>query len=778
MKDLSLIAQLIRGFYLCNKNMKAANMNKQIIVIKGARENNLKNVSVEIPKKKVTVFTGVSGSGKSSLVFDTIAAESQRLLNETYDSFIRHRLQQYGKPDADSLENLSVAITVNQKRIEGNARSTVGTITDIYSLLRLLFSRIGKPFVGHSTVFSFNNPQGMCSYCEGLGKASTVDLGELIDKEKSLNEGAIKFPTFEVGGWRWTRYVYSGLFDNDKKIKDYTPEEWHNLIYADGIKLKNPDPQFPKTSIYEGILPRFERSFFKKESTMVTGKNGRRYNEVVIQDTCPECKGTRLNPKVLACVIGGRNIADCCNMQIDDLFEFISTLHEDSVESLLDAIKESLQNLLAIGLGYLTLSRETSTLSGGESQRVKLVRHLGSSLTDLTYIFDEPSIGLHPNDVHKLNRLLIELRDKGNTVLIVEHDPDVIAIADHIIDMGIGAGKNGGNIVYKGDIIGLKESGTLTGEYLQRKNQLKPQCREHANYLTLDNVTFHNLENVSTRIPKEILTVITGVAGSGKSSLVKSLMKKNKEIVMIDQSAIRGSKRSNIATYTGILDVIRVLFAKQNKVRQALFSSNSDGACPECKGLGFISTDLAFLDAVEVRCEHCNGGGFKPEVLQYKLKGKSITDIMTMTVSDAGTFFKEPEITQPLERLCDVGLDYITLGQSLNTFSGGERQRLKLANELGRKGNIYVFDEPTTGLHGSDIAKLMRLFDKLVNDKNTVIIIEHNMDIISQADWLIDMGLGAGKYGGKIIFEGIPKDILLNNTSLTGKHLNLYLKKQ
>lgn len=751
-------------------------MNEQKIVVKGARENNLKNISVEIPKKQISVFTGVSGSGKSSLVFDTIAAESQRLLNETYDSFIRHRLQQYGKPDADSLENLSVAIIVNQKRIEGNARSTVGTITDIYSLLRLLFSRIGKPFVGHSTVFSFNNPQGMCSRCEGLGKVSIVDLDELIDKEKSLNGGAIRFPTFEIGGWRWTRYVYSGLFDNDKKIKDYTPEEWHNLIYADGIKLKNPNPRFPKTSIYEGILPRFERSFFKKESNMVAGKNGQRYNEVVIQDTCPECKGTRLNSRILACMIDSKNIADCCNMQIDELFEFISTLHEESVEPLLGTIKESLQNLLAIGLGYLTLSREASTLSGGESQRVKLVRHLSSSLTDLTYIFDEPSIGLHPSDVYKLNKLLKELRDKGNTVLIVEHDPDVIAIADHIIDMGAGAGKNGGNIVYEGDIIGLKESGTLTGEYLKQRNELKEQCRRHTNYLTLDNVTFHNLKNVSTRIPKEVLTVITGVAGSGKSSLVKSLMKKDKEIVMIDQSAIRGNKRSNIATYTGILDVIRVLFAKQNNVGQALFSSNSDGACPECKGLGVITTDLAFLDAVEVRCEHCNGSGFKPEVLQYKLKGKSITDIMAMTVGEANTFFKEREITQPLERLCDVGLDYITLGQSINTFSGGERQRLKLANELGKKGNIYVFDEPTTGLHGSDIAKLMKLFDKLVDDKNTVIIIEHNMDIISKADWIIDMGLGAGKYGGEIIFEGIPKDILLNNTSLTGKYLNLYLK--
>lgn len=753
-------------------------MSQQKIIVRGARENNLKNVSVEIPKKKITVFTGVSGSGKTSLVFDTIAAESQRLLNETYDSFIRHRLQQYGKPDVNSIENLSVAIVVNQKRIEGNARSTVGTITDIYSLLRLLFSRIGKPFVGHSTDFSFNNPQGMCSCCEGLGKVSVVDLDELIDKSKSLNEGAIQFPTFEVGGWRWTRYVYSGLFDNDKKIHDYSPEEWHNLIYADGIKLQHADPRFPKTSTYEGILPRFERTFFKKESSMLTGKNSLRFKEVVKQDICPECMGTRLNPKVLSCMVDNKNIADCCNMQIDELLEFISSIHEDSVSPLLDAIKKSLENLLAIGLGYLTLSRDTSSLSGGESQRVKLVRHLGSSLTDLTYIFDEPSIGLHPNDVQRLNKLLCQLRDKGNTILIIEHDPDVIDIADHIIDMGIKAGKEGGNVIYEGNIEGLLKSGTLTGNYLKRKNQLKQPYRKGTGYLILNNVSFRNLNHVSVQIPKDVLTVITGVAGSGKSSLVKSLIKQYKDIVMIDQSALRGSKRSNIATYTGISDIIRELFAKQNKVRQSLFSSNSDGACPECKGLGTISTDLAFLDTVEVRCEHCNGSGFKPEVLFYKLYNKTITDIMSMTISEAQGIFKEPEIINPLKRLSEVGLDYITLGQSLNTFSGGERQRLKLATELGNKGNVYVFDEPTTGLHGADITQLTKLFDRLVNDKNTIIIIEHNMDIVSQADWLIDMGLGAGKYGGEVIYEGVPQNILDNKASLTGKHLKEYLKRR
>lgn len=750
-------------------------MSKDEIIVKGARENNLKGVSVTIPKKKITVFTGVSGSGKSSLVFDTIAAESQRLLNETYDSFIRHRLRQYGKPEVDSLENLAVAIIVNQKKIEGNARSTVGTVTDIYSLLRLLFSRIGQPFVGYSNVFSFNNPQGMCPHCEGLGKTNIIDLDELIDKEKSLNEGAIRFPTFEVGGWRWTRYVYSGLFDNDKKIKDYTEEEWHNLVYANGVKLTNADPRFPKTGTYEGLSPRFERTFFKKESKEITGKNASRYREVVKQGICPECRGSRLSPKILSCKIQGKNIADCCNMQIDDLLRFIRTIENTSVTPLLDAITRNLENLISIGLGYLTLSRETSSLSGGESQRIKLVRHLGSSLTDLTYIFDEPSVGLHPNDVARLNKLLIELRDKGNTVLIIEHDPDVIAIADHIIDMGIGAGKDGGNIVYEGDFEGLKKAATPTGAYLNRKNSLKEKYRKASDYLFIENSSLHNLKNISVRIPKEVLTVITGVAGSGKSSLVKSLMLRYKDLVVVDQSAIRGSKRSNIATYTGILDEIRAQFAKTHNVKQSLFSNNSDGACPECKGLGVISTDLAFLDAVEICCEHCNGSGFKPEVLQYKLRGKNITDIMAMTVREAGGFFSDEKITPPLERLCEVGLGYLTLGQSLDTFSGGERQRLRLATELGNKGSVYVFDEPTTGLHGSDISKLLKLFDKLVDDKNTVIIIEHNMDIISQADWIIDLGIGAGKDGGKIIFEGYPKDIVTDRYSLTGKHLSAYL---
>lgn len=754
-------------------------INKQNIIISGARENNLKDISVKIPKGKITVFTGVSGSGKSSLVFDTIATESQRLLSETYSSYIRHRMMaKYTKPEVDKIENLAVAIVIDQKRIEGNSRSTVGTITDIYSLLRLLYSRSGEPFVGYSNTFSFNNPQGMCPRCEGLGKVSTIDFNKLINRDKSLNEGAIEFPTFEPGGWRWIRYACSGLFDRDKKLKDYTKEEWHNLIYADGIKLKNPEPEFPKTSLYEGLLPRFERSFFNNEGRIKTGKVAKRFDQIAIEDTCPECDGKRLNKTVLSCMINGKDIADCCNMQIDDLQYFIKTIEISPINNpIINALIIMLDNLLLIGLNYLTLNRITPTLSGGESQRIKLIRHLGSSLTDLIYIFDEPSIGLHPNDVHKLNKLLIELRDKGNTVLIVEHDPDVISIADHIIDMGPGAGQKGGKVVFQGSFNELLKTNTKTGNYLSQRKVVKTDCRKHNEYLQLRNITYHNLDNVAVDIPKQVITVITGVAGSGKSSLVKSLIKKYSDIVMIDQSALKGSKRSNTATYTGIMDTIREMFGKTNNVKASLFSNNSEGACPECKGLGIISTDLAFMDSVEVTCDSCNGSGYKKEVLQYKFKQKTIVDILAMSVEDALKFFTEPNIYSVLKRLCDVGLEYLTIGQSLSTLSGGERQRLKLANELEKKGNIYVFDEPTTGLHGSDISKLMRIFDKLADDSNTVVIIEHNLDIISHADWLIDLGPGAGRDGGQILFEGYPKDILNEKKSVTGVYLKQYLNQ-
>lgn len=751
-------------------------MDNRHIIIKGARENNLKNISVSIPKKRITIFTGVSGSGKSSLVFDTIAAESQRLLNETYNSFIRHRLQQYGKPDVDEIQNLSVAIIVDQKRISGNARSTVGTITDIYSLLRLIYSRIGQPFVGYANSFSFNNPQGMCPRCEGLGKVNTIDFDKLIDKEKSLNEGTINFPTFEVGGWRWTRYVYSGLFDNNKKIKDYNQEEWYNLIYADGIKLPNPDPRFPKTSFYEGLLPRFERTFFKKDSKEITGKNAGRFKEVVMLNTCPECKGGRLKQEILNCKINSKNIADCCTMQIDELYEFIKSIKDIHIQPVIGAILERLEALVSIGLEYLNLNRETSTLSGGESQRVKLVRHLGSSLTDLTYIFDEPSIGLHPSDVHRLNNLLIKLRDKGNTVLIVEHDLDVIAIADHIVDMGKGAGNAGGNIIYEGDLKGILSSDTLTGKYLSQKHTLKTNYRQaNGRFYELKDMSIHNLKNISVNIPQHVLTIITGVAGSGKSSLIKGLQKMFPDIIMIDQSALIGSKRSNTATYTGIMDRIRNQFAKTNNVKSSLFSNNSEGACPSCKGLGIITTDLAFMDSVETCCENCNGSGYKQEVLKYKLRNKNIEEVMSLTITEARIYFIENDIVSILDSLDSVGLGYLSLGQSLNTLSGGERQRLKLAIELSKKGQTYIFDEPTTGLHGSDISKLIRLFNQLIDNKNnTVIIIEHNLDVISQADWIIELGPRAGKNGGQIIFEGYPKDITKNASSPTGVYLKKY----
>ncbi|WP_061320839.1 ATP-binding cassette domain-containing protein [Clostridium botulinum] len=748
---------------------------KESIYVAGAREKNLKNIDIKIPKKKITVFTGVSGSGKSSLVFDTIAAESQRQLNETYSSFIRHRLPHYGQPDVDSIKNLSVAIIINQKKIGGNSRSTVGTITDIAPLLRLLFSRIGKPFVGYSDVFSFNNPTGMCMHCDGLGKVDSINIDKLLDNNKSLNEGAILFPTFKPGGWRLKRYIHSGLFDNDKKIKDYDEKELDLLLNKTDIKIETDDPDWPKTSLYEGLIPRIERSFLKKEGGE-REKYKKEINKIVTKEICPVCKGARLNEKILSCKINGKNIADCTKMQINDLIIFMKEIKEQFVQTVLKALISRLEHLEYIGLGYLSLDRETSSLSGGESQRIKMVKQLGSSLTGLTYIFDEPSIGLHPHDIGRINKLLKMLRDKGNTVLIVEHDPDIIKIADYIIDMGPKAGIEGGNIVYKGTPEGLLQSNTLTGKALQYKPQIKLHTRKAKKWLSIKNANLHNLKNINVDIPKGVMTVVTGVAGSGKSTLINGLLPKiYPETIFIDQGAIHASIRSNIATYTGIFDFIRNLFAKENNVKSSLFSFNSEGACPECKGLGVTYTDLAFMDTVISTCEVCEGNRFTDKVLNFKFRGKNISQVLKMTVAEAIDFFKEDEIYLVLRRLVDVGIDYITLGQPLNTLSGGELQRLKLAAQLDSKGNIYVLDEPTTGLHISDITKLVAIMNRLVNQGSTLIVIEHNLDVMTQADWIIDLGPEAGENGGRIMFEGEPKDIINNENSITGKYLKRYI---
>lgn len=748
------------------------------ILVHGAREKNLKNVHTGIPKKKITVFTGVSGSGKSALVFDTIAAESQRQLNETYSSFIRQRLPHYGQPQADAIEHLPVAIVMNQKRIGGNARSTVGTASDIYSLLRLLYSRIGQPFVGYSDVFSFNNPQGMCPRCEGLGTVRVFRIDRLIDREKSLNEGAIRFPTFEPGDFRWKRYVCTGLFDNDKKLKDYTEDEWDTLLYKTGFKPPNPTDGWPPTSKYEGVIPRIERSFLNKDSRD-TKLYKKAIERVVEKGSCPLCGGARLDPKVLECRIDGLSIADCTRMQISELAAFIRTIHEPSVSTVTEAMLRRLEHFIEIGLGYISLNRETSTLSGGESQRMKMVRQLGSSLTDLTYIFDEPSIGLHPHDVSKINRILIQLKEKGNTVIIVEHDPDVIAIADHVIDMGPQAGTKGGTIVYEGDLRGLMQAGTLTGKFLNRAPQVKRQARKPHGWLPIRGASLHNLKNVDVDIPRGVMTVVTGVAGSGKSTLIRQVFPQYyPEAVFIDQSAIQASSRSNIATFAGIFDVIRSRFAQATGADASLFSFNSQGACPQCKGLGIVYIDLAFMDTVETVCEACGGRRFREETLRLTWRGKHIAEVLEMTVDEALEHFDEREIVSPLRLLSEAGLGYMTLGQPLSSLSGGELQRVKLATELAVEGNIYVLDEPTTGLHLSDIERLMRMMNRLVDQGGTLIVIEHHLDVIAQADWIIDLGPGAGHEGGSVLFQGLPAELMQCQASITGRYLKEYARSR
>lgn len=746
------------------------------IEITNARQNNLKNISIKIPKYRIVVFTGVSGSGKSSLVFETIGAEAQRQINETQNSFIRNRLQHYGLPDVDKIENLNVPIIINQKRLGGNARSTVGTAADVSASLRLLFSRMGEPFVGYSNVFSFNHPQGMCLECEGLGFVQTLNVNALIDHEKSLHEGAVRFPTFQPGGWRLTRYTLSGYFDNDKKLKDFTDKEWETLLYAPEHKPKHPHKEWGKTVKYEGIVPRIEKAFLKKDSKEnITRKDA--LKNIVITKTCPSCNGKRLNEKILSCKIQGMNIADCMALSVDELLEFITSLDAGAYEVIIKELSAKLQNIITIGLQYLTLDRSTNTLSGGESQRIKMVRSLGNSLVDLLYIFDEPSIGLHPKDLQNIITIIQQIRDKGNSVLIVEHDPDLIKMADRVIDIGPGSGRNGGEVVYDGTFKNLKNSAGKTGSYFAKKPSIKQEFRKPDGYLEIKNANRYNLKNVTVKIPTGIMTVVTGVAGSGKSTLINRILPElYPDVTIIDQSLFAASARSNLLTYLGISDTVRKLFTQSNKVSDKLFSRNSEGACKNCKGLGIEKIDLAFMDDIEQPCEVCGGSGFDPDVLKYAYHGKTIAEVMNMTVSEAVDFFKEEFVLKNFDLLIKLGLDYLTLGQRLDSFSGGERQRLKLTRELKNTNQIIILDEPSTGLHPSDTQKLLTFFNGLVDHSNTLIVIEHNLDIISQADWIIDMGPGAGKFGGEVLFEGTPTDLLKNKTSFTAEFLRKHIQ--
>ncbi|WP_300600716.1 excinuclease ABC subunit UvrA [Niabella sp.] len=747
------------------------------IKIINARQHNLKNISLQIPKQCITVFTGVSGSGKSSLVFETIGAEAQRQINETQNSFVRNRLQHYGIADVDKIEQLNVPIIINQKRLGGNARSTVATATDVYASLRLLYSRLGQPFVGYSNVFSFNHPQGMCLECEGLGFVQTVNEQLLIDKEKSLNEGAILFPTFQPGGWRWTRYAYSGYFDNDKKLKDFSKEERELLFNAKAHTPPRPGKEWGKTVKYEGLIPRIEKSFLRKDSKETLARK-ETLKQVITTRVCPVCNGQRLNKKILSCKINGKNIADCTAMSIDALLDFVCKLDAESYAVIIKELSKKLQHIIDIGLQYLTLDRRTDTLSGGESQRIKMVKNLGSSLVELLYIFDEPSIGLHPKDVKNIASIIQQIKDKGNTVLIVEHDPDLIRIADWIVDMGTGSGVNGGNLVYQGRFPGLKKSKGKTGMYFAQKPVYNQAPRKPRGHLKILHASQNNLRNISVEIPRNVFTVVTGVAGSGKSTLINQVLPRfYPEAAIIDQSAINAGARSNLLTYLALSDRVRKYFAKANQVSEKLFSRNGEGGCKNCKGLGVEKIDLAFMDDVEQPCEVCGGSGFDPGVLQYTYRGRNIADIMGMTVAEAILFFPEEPFFKEFDRMIRLGLEYLTLGQRLDGFSGGERQRLKLARELTASGDIIILDEPSTGLHPSDTEKLLVFINSLVDRHKTVIVIEHNLDIIGQADWIIDMGPGAGKYGGTIVFQGTVTELLKDRSSATGVYLQQYLNR-
>ncbi len=745
-------------------------MNHENIEIVGARENNLKNISLNIPKKKITIFTGVSGSGKSSIVFDTIAQEAGRQLNETFSKFVQGFLPKHGHPDVDAINNLALAIIVDQKRIGGNSRSTLGTITDINPLLRMLFSRVGQPCVGPAHYFSFNDPNGMCKTCEGIGKTVILDLDKALDPAKSLNEGAILLPGYKPGSWIWKIYGGVGFFDNDKKIKDYSREEYDKLVYCKPMKINSVFID-GMNSTYSGLVERFNSQYVKTEYEK-SEASMKKISAFTKEQVCPECGGKRFDERILSSKVMGYSIAEMMALQVDALLEIIRRIDAPGVKPILINLTERLSDLIRIGLDYVSLDRETSTLSGGESQRVKMVKHLTSSLTDAIYIFDEPSIGLHTRDVHRLNELLVKLRDKGNTVIVVEHDPEVIKIADYIVDVGPRAGIAGGRIVFEGGYRDLLKSGTLTGDCLGRHMPIKDKPRTSDEFLETKKSCLHNLKDVSLRIPRGLFTVVTGVAGSGKSTLVNSVFAKEfKDAILIDQSQVSANLRSNPATYTGIMDEIRKLFTNENQVGIGLFSYNSEGACEACKGRGYIETDLSFMESVDTLCEECGGKRFRQDVLEYKYQGKSIVQVLEMTIAEAVDFFGQKEIKNKLKHMVDVGLHYMTLGQPLDTLSGGECQRLKLAKELSKKGNIYILDEPTTGLHMSDITGILRIVDNLVDKGNTVIVIEHNLDVIRNADWIIDMGVEGGSKGGEILFEGTPGDLKNCKASITARYL-------
>ena len=771
-----------------------------LIRVQGARENNLKDVSVDIPKRRLTVFTGVSGSGKSSLVFDTIAAESRRMIDETYSAFVQGFMPSVPRPDVDVLEGLTTAIIVDQERLGANPRSTVGTVTDANAMLRILFSKLGQPYIGGPTAFSFNIPTqkasgvmtgpggakkivkdaiylgGMCPRCEGRGAVSDIDLAQIVDETKSLDEGAIMVPGYTADGWMVKGFSQSGFYPGDKPISQFTENQRHLFLYGEVTKVKISGINMT----YEGLIPKITKSMLSKDLDALQPRVRAFVERVATFAVCPECDGTRLTEGARSSKIEGVSIADACRMQVTDLADWVRGLDLPEAGPLLQALSANLDAFVTLGLGDLSLERPSGTLSGGEAQRIKMLRHLGSSLTDITYVFDEPTIGLHPHDIQRMNGLLLQLRDKGNTVLVVEHKPETIVIGDHVVDLGPGAGNAGGEICFEGTVEGLKASGTKTGEHLDDRAQLKDAVRSGTGAIEVRGATANNLQAVDVDIPTSALTVVTGVAGSGKSSLIHGSVSNRDGVVSIDQAAIKGSRRSNPATYTGLLEPIRKAFAKANGVKPALFSANSEGACPSCKGAGVIITELGFMDTIETPCEDCGGKRFQVGVLEYKLAGKDITEVLDLPVSEARVFFSEGEAKLPaaaaiLGRLEDVGLGYLSLGQPLSTLSGGERQRIKLAIQMGEKGDVYVLDEPTTGLHLADVDKILGLLDRLVDAGKTVIVIEHHQAVMAHADWIIDIGPGAGHDGGKIVFEGTPTDLVSQKSTLTGEHLATYV---